>query len=73
MSVLIPWNQKIPVLEQSDLCRVETFLLIIEGNQTLKTYEVCLMYQIKLYKFEVTVKFVFHINKIKISYYFEYF
>jgi len=64
MSVFISWNQKIPVLEQSDPYRVEISLFVIKENQTLKTYEVCLMYQAELNKFYVSVKFVLHIKKL---------
>jgi len=37
----------------------------MKGNQTLKTYEVCLIYQVELNKFYVTVRFDLHIKEIK--------
>ena len=63
-SVLKSWNKKWPVLEQSDVYRVENSLFIFKGNQTLKTYEVCLRCQAELNKFDVSVKFVLHIKEI---------
>ena len=64
ISVLKSWNQKTLVLEQSDLYRVEISLFLIKGNQTLKTYEVCLRYQAEFKKFSVSVKFVLHTKEI---------
>jgi hypothetical protein len=43
---------------------VEISLFVIKENQTLKSYEVFLMYQAELSKFDVTVKFVLHIKEI---------
>jgi len=43
---------------------VEISLFLIKGNQTLKTYEVCLIYQVELNKLDVSLKFVLHFKKI---------
>jgi len=43
---------------------LEIPVFLIKVNQTLKTYEVCVMYRAELNKFDVTVKFVLNIKEI---------